>query len=156
MRRALRSVAVVLSPRGYSKETGRGDAAAATWIFKVAATPRPRRGYSKGSRRGYSVETSITPQVRAEIENLRLEEQGCGARPWDGGKRLVSIFDAMGFSRIETDDGKPADAQRLEETLFSSSIQCRRGSCDFVAWRADRVRRPLGHRPLEEGAFVRV
>ena len=50
--------------RGYSVETGRGDAAAATWTFRggrVAATPRLRRGHSVGDgsrlRRGCSVVT---------------------------------------------------------------------------------------------------
>ena len=77
-------------PRGYSAETGsrrcrgrdvdilrrqgRGDAAAATRIFRgdrVAATPRPRRGYSAetGSPRvprGYSAETS--PSISMYVE----------------------------------------------------------------------------------------
>ena len=45
-------------PRADLPKTGRGDAAAATWIFqrRVAATPRLRRGYS--------VETRRTPQVQ--------------------------------------------------------------------------------------------
>ena len=36
-----------VSPRGYSVETSRGAAAAATWIYqrrRIAAAPRPRRG----------------------------------------------------------------------------------------------------------------
>ena len=52
-----------MSRRGYIPQTNRGDAAAATWIFRgrrVAATPRLRRGYSVGDelrrRRGCDVD----------------------------------------------------------------------------------------------------
>ena len=68
-------------PSGYSAETSRGGAAAATRIFRgdeFAAAPRLRRGYSvetssprRRGRRGYSAETSRGRDVGIERRETR-------------------------------------------------------------------------------------
>ena len=72
--------------RRYSVETSRCDAAAATWMFRggVAATTRPRRGYSAaGDRRPRPrrrpVREPATRRRRPAVAALRVARDGVGA-----------------------------------------------------------------------------